>query len=229
MLYLGLSFNSTKQSRSRQADSSRASYETPPLFPLFTKAEGLLPCPQEPSHSGVLRIYFNIILPSISRFTWWFFSTRFAIRNLDVFLFSPLPPVHATYPLHIILLGLIARIISGKELWSASLCSFLQSPVSTLSVKDQVSRADKTGKIIVRGKANMRSFLTFCCQCTKIEIIKNLFFSEALSPLKSSSSSFLLSLRQFRLFILFLYLKANFVCPSYSRFAPLCRLQGFAW
>ena len=85
-----------------------------------------------------------------------------------------LAPIHATRPTQLILLNLITWKILGEEYWSlsASLCSFLHSPVtsslldpnillstlflntlslcSSLNISDQVSHPYKTtGKIIV--------------------------------------------------------------------------------
>jgi hypothetical protein len=92
------------------------------------------------------------------------FPSDFHTKTLHVFLFSPMRDI---YPVLFILIGLIILIISSDEckLWSSSLFSFLQDPVTssllsqiillstlfsnTLNlcsslVRGQVSHADKT-------------------------------------------------------------------------------------
>ena len=74
------------------------------------------------SHS---KMHFNIIFPSTFRFSKWFYL-RFPHRK-PVRISSA--PIRATYPAHLIHLGLINRIIFVEEYksLSSSLCSHLHS------------------------------------------------------------------------------------------------------
>jgi len=82
------------------------------------------------SHYHFLKIHLNIILPftlgspKLSPFF------RFPRQN---HVYSPTLPICATCPAHLILLYLITRPILGDEYisLSASLCSFLHSPVTS--------------------------------------------------------------------------------------------------
>jgi len=76
-----------------------------------------------PSH--FLKIHFNIILPSTLRLPSEFFPSKLCMHLLS--------PIRATFPLHLILLDLITRIIFGEEYGSlsSSFCCLLHFPITS--------------------------------------------------------------------------------------------------
>ena len=124
-----------------------------------------------PTTSHFLKIHLNIILPSTPGSPKWPLSLTFLYQYT---VYALLSPIRATCPAHLNLLDIITRTILSEEYrsWSFSLCSFLQSLVtssilgpnillntlfsntlslcSSLSDSDQVSHPYRTtGKIIV--------------------------------------------------------------------------------
>jgi len=126
-----------------------------------------------PSHSHFLISHLHFILPSMLGSSKWSFSLAFPYQN-PVYT-SPLPyPMHATCPVHLILLNFITWTVFCEvyRSLSSSLCSFLHSLFtssllgpnillstlfsnilslcSSLNVSNQISHPHKTtGKIIV--------------------------------------------------------------------------------
>ena len=80
----------------------------------------------DPFPSYFFKKHFNI--PAVSRSSGWFFHSGFPTKLYASFL----PPLHATWPAHLIL-HLITQITSDVEYKSlrSSLCSLLHSPVTS--------------------------------------------------------------------------------------------------
>ena len=141
-------------------------HKCPPPVPILSQLD-----PVHTPSSHFLKIHLNIILPSKPGSPKWSLSLSFPHQNP---IYASALPILATCPAHLILLDFITRKIFGDQYrsLSSSLCSFLQSPVtsslldpnislntlfsntlslhSTLNMSDQVSYSyKKTGKIII--------------------------------------------------------------------------------
>jgi len=82
------------------------------------------------THFTLTEIHLNMILPSKPGFSSCLFPSGFPTKTL----YTPLLyPIRATCPTHLIPLNLIAQIRVGEQYrsFSSSLCSFLQSPVTS--------------------------------------------------------------------------------------------------
>ena len=149
-----------------EPESSLPHQKWPPPVPIFSQLD---PVYKHTSH--LLKIHFNIILPSTPSSPKWSLSLSFPHKIL-VYV-SPIP-IRATCPAHLILLDFTTRTIFGEQYrsFSSSLYNFLHSPVtssllasniflntlfsntlnlrSSLDVSDQVAHPYKTtGRIIV--------------------------------------------------------------------------------
>ena len=75
-------------------------------------------------------VHFNIILQVMPRFFKWYLSFSFPHQNS---VYISLLPMRAICPTHLTQLDVISLVIFGEQLksWSFSLCSLLQSPVTS--------------------------------------------------------------------------------------------------
>jgi len=100
------------------------SLKTPPTVPMLSQKDAVHTLPSHLRNMLILPSHLCIVLPS------GLFPSAFPIKPLFALLFTP---IHATCPAHQIFINLITQIIFGNKYksLSSSLCSFLQSPVTS--------------------------------------------------------------------------------------------------
>jgi hypothetical protein len=100
-------------------------HKSPPLIPILSQIN-----PTNVAHSISLRSILILSTHLRLRFPSGLFHFGFSTNNIHAILFAP---IRATCPAHFILLDLIIVFTLGEEyrLWSSSLCSFLQPPVTS--------------------------------------------------------------------------------------------------
>jgi hypothetical protein len=98
-------------------------HKSPPLVPIWNHNNPIYTIP-----SYLSTIHFNLVNPPTSSSSQWSLYFWLSTNVLYAFFFS----IHAICPAHLIPLALIILIILGEghKLWSSSLCSFLQPPVT---------------------------------------------------------------------------------------------------
>jgi hypothetical protein len=96
----------------------------PPLVPILSQFD-----PLHTDLSFSFKIHFNIIFPTMCKSSSWSLNLRlYHQTSIRIRLFS----LHATCPVHLVLLDLIIITILGEvyKLRRSSLCSFLQTPMA---------------------------------------------------------------------------------------------------
>jgi len=100
-------------------------HKCPPPVPILSQLHPVLT-----THSHILKIHLNIILPAIPRSPQWSLSLRFPYQNP---VSTSILPIRATCLAHLILLVFITRNIFGEQYrsLSSSLCNFQHFPVTS--------------------------------------------------------------------------------------------------